>query len=297
VYTLVNAPTIGFDLARLPTGAAVATVLLEALAVQPSTGGPTPDLAEFDGTHLDDPRRAAAWLEVSALTPQRRLDDALSAVRQLVDDAATALDASSPPARELEPVLRELTTASFGGLEDLLRLVRVELLDEAPEHVVALASDALAAAYGGRRLPEDVRALLRTPWLNGARCLPRVPADMGPFADELHTILERAAVLTSAEAGVLVEVAGWTDLDWSGRMHAAAWAGYLSGRLRPAAAAQFQAVRALRAGGVDAACAARGVWNAVSGCVQAVAMHDLLDEVTYGVLVAPWESALGILGS
>src|SRR5450432_2651273 len=76
VYTLVNAPTIGFDLARLPTGAAVATVLLEALAVQPSTGGPTPDLAEFDGTHLDDPRRAAAWLEVSALTPQRRLDAA-----------------------------------------------------------------------------------------------------------------------------------------------------------------------------------------------------------------------------
>lgn len=297
VYTLVNAPTIGFDLARLPTGAAVATVLLEALAVQPSTGGSAPDLAAFDGGYLDDPRRAAAWLEVSALTPQRRLDDALSAVRQLVDEAATALDASVPAARELEPVLRELTTASFGGLEDLLRLVRVELLDETPGHVVALASDALAAAYGGRRLPEDVRVLLRTPWISGARSMPKVPADLGPFADELHTILERAARLTPAEAGVLVEVAGWTDLDWSGRMHAAAWAGYLSGRLRPAAAAQFQAVRALRACGVDAAFAARGVWNAVSGCVQAVAMHDLLDEVTYGVLVAPWESAVGILGS
>ena len=295
MYTLVNAPTIGFDLARLPTGAAVATVLLEALAVQPSAGGGAPNLMAFDGANNDDPRRAAAWLEVSALTPQRRLDDALTAVRQLVDEAATALE-SSPPARELEPVLRELTTASFGGLEDLLRLVRVELLDETPGHVVALASDALAAAYGGRRLSEDVRVLLRTPWINGAGSLPKVPADLGPFADELHTILERTARLTPAEAGVLVEVAGWADLDWSRRMHAAAWAGYLSGRLRPAAAAQFQAVRALRACGVDAAFAARGVWNAVSGCVQAVAMHDLLDEVTYGVLVAPWESAVGILG-
>jgi hypothetical protein len=25
-------------------------------------------------------------------------------------------------------------------------------------------------------------------------------------------------------------------------------------------------------------------------------VHDLLDEVTYGVLVAPWETAVGILG-
>jgi hypothetical protein len=296
VYSLVNAPTVGFDLARLPTGAAVATVLLEALAVQSPTGEAAVDLGVFDAANVDDPRRAAAWLEVSALTPERRLDDALSAVRQLVDDAASAIDLSAPSVRELEPVLRELTTASFGGLEDLLRLVRVEILDETPVHVVALASDALAAAYGGRRLPEEVRALLRTPWVSAARTLPRIPADLGPFAADLHTILDRVASLTAAEAGVLVEVDGWSDLDWSGRMHAAAWAGYLSGRLRPAAAAQFQAVRALRACGVDASFAARGVWNAVSGCVQAVGLHDLLDEVTYGVLVAPWERVVGILG-
>ena len=80
-------------------------------------------------------------------------------------------------------------------------------------------------------------------------------------------------------------------------MHAAAWAAYLSGRLRPAATAQFQAVRALRALGMERAdvAARSGLWNAVSGCVQAVTLHDLLDEVTYGVLVAPWESAVGIL--
>jgi hypothetical protein len=79
-------------------------------------------------------------------------------------------------------------------------------------------------------------------------------------------------------------------------MHDAAWAAYLSGRLRPAAAAQFQAVRGLRAAGVTPEQAARGVWNAVSGCLQGVVLHDMLDEVTYGVLVGPWETAMGILG-
>ena len=91
MYSLVNAPTVGFDLARLPTGAAVATVLLEALAIQGTVGEPVPDLSGFDAVAVDDPQRASAWLEVSALTPPGRLDDALSAARQLVDEAANAV--------------------------------------------------------------------------------------------------------------------------------------------------------------------------------------------------------------
>jgi hypothetical protein len=175
-------------------------------------------------------------------------------------------------------------------------MLRQDILDESPTHVVALGSDALAAAYGGPRLAEDVRRLLRTPWITAARRLPPIPADLGPFGTDLHTILARAATLSRGEVGVLVEAAGAVEADWSSRMHAATWASYLAGRLRPAAAAQFQAVRALRIAGVDAATAARGVWNSVSGCLQAVGVHDLLDEVTYGVLVAPWETAVGILG-
>jgi hypothetical protein len=295
VYSLVNAPTVGFDLARLPTGAAVATILLEALALQGTVGEPALDLSGFDALQVADAQRAAAWLEVSALTPPRRLGDALSAVGQLLDEAASAIDASES-ARELEPVFRDLTTASFGSLDDLLRMLRQDILDESPTHVVALGSDALAAAYGGQRLAEDVRRLLRTPWITAARRLPPIPADLGPFGTDLHTILARAATLSRGEVGVLVEAAGAVEADWSSRMHAATWASYLAGRLRPAAAAQFQAVRALRIAGVDAATAARGVWNSVSGCLQAVGVHDLLDEVTYGVLVAPWETAVGILG-
>jgi hypothetical protein len=302
LYSLVNASTVGFDLARLPTGAAVATVLLEALAVQSplgSRGHERPNLhgfATFDALHAADPRRAAAWLEVSALAPPRRLDDALSVVGQLLDDVASAADPGGIASRQLEPVLRDLTTASFGGLEDLLRLVRLDILDESPEHVVALASDALAAAYGGQRLSEEVRTLLTVPWVSATRGLAPIPADLGPYPEELRAILDRIATLREAEVKVLVDGAAAVEADWSARMHAAAWAGYLSGRLRPAATAQLQAVRALRACGVDAASAARGVWNSISGCLQAVVVHDILDEVTYGVLVAPWETAVGILG-
>ncbi len=111
-----------FDLARLPTGAAVATILLEALALQGTVGEPALDLSGFDALQVTDPQRASAWLEVSALTPPRRLDDALSAVGQLLDEAANAMDGSEST-RELEPVLRDLTTASFGSLDDLLRML------------------------------------------------------------------------------------------------------------------------------------------------------------------------------
>jgi hypothetical protein len=291
VYSLVNAPTIGYDLARTPTGASVATVLLEALAVQS-------DFAEraveaFDPDFGADPRRASAWLEVSALTPPTRLDDALAVAREVVDDAARTMRLTRG---QLDPIISELTTACFGGLNDLLRLVRSDILDEMPAHVVAMASDAVAAAYGGRRLGDDVRHLLGAPWIAAARSLPAIPADLGPFRAEVGRVLDRIPLLTAAQAAKLSHGIDVTDADWSRRMHAAAWAAYLSGRLRPAASAQFQAVRGLRAAGVDAAAAARGVWNAVSGCLQAVALHDLLDEVTYGVLVAPWENAMGILG-
>lgn len=291
MYSLVNAPTIGFDLARLPTGAAVATVLLEALALQSPSG--VGDLSTFDPEFGADPRRAAAWLEVSSLAPPARLDDALSAFRDVIDDADREPGRGH---RELEPAMAALTTAYFGGLDDLLSLLRLDILDEAPTHVVAMASDAIAAAYGGRRLGDEVRGLLGAPWIAATRGLSGVPANLGPHEAELRRVLDRIPKLTPGEAVVLAEGAAASESDWGRCMHAAAWAAYLAGRIRPAAATQFQAVRALRAAGIDAGLVARGVWNAITGCLQAIVMHDLLDEVNYGVLVAPWETAISILG-
>jgi hypothetical protein len=291
VYTLVNAPTIGYDLARMPTGAAVATVLLEALAVR-APSGDLVDLSGFDPAAADDPRRAAAWLDVSSLAPTRKLGEALSAAKQVIDEATATMRLRS---HALEPVMEGLTSSYFGGLDDLLSLLRLDILDGAPAHVVTLACDAVAAAQGGRRLPDESRHLLGRPWIAASRTLPAIPADLGPFHESLHRVLDRLPLMTAPQLVALAETAAALETDWSRRMHDAAWAAYLSGRLRPAAAAQFQAVRGLRAAGVDAATAARGVWNAVSGCLQAVALHDMLDEVTYGVLVGPWEATMGIL--
>lgn len=298
MYSLVNAPTIGYDLTRLPTGAAVATVLLEALALHTPTGE-WADLSAFDPAAISDPRRASAWLEVSSLTPAVHLDEALSVVKQVVDEAAQSLMRRGhgfESAHDLQAALSGVNHAYFGGLHDLLRLLRYDLLEEAPSHVVAMASDAIAAAYHGRRLADDVRHLLGASWIGAARTLPAIPADLGPFGADVRTVLDKLPLLTAPQIVVLAEAAASLESDWSRRMHDAAWAAYLSGRLRAAATAQFQAVRGLRASGVDAASAARGVWNAVSGCLQAVTLHDLLDDVTYGVLVGPWEAALGILG-
>jgi hypothetical protein len=305
MYSLVNAPTVGFDLARLPTGASVATVLLEALAVQ--TGSGNVDLHGFDRGRDLDGRRAAAWLEVSALAPPTRLDQALSTCRDVIE-GIDAADQGGQPTRpvqhRLEPAMAALTTAYFGGLDDLLTLLRDDILDETPAHVVAMASDAVAAAYGGRRLSAEVRALLSAPWIEATRTLPTLqterpakalPVDLGPADAEVRRVLDRIPLLTGTEAVVLAENATAVESDWSRCMHAAAWAAYLAGRLRPAAAAQFQAVRAMRVSSVDAGLIARGVWNAVTGCLQAVVMHDLLDEEAFGVLVAPWEQAIGIL--
>jgi len=200
VYSLVNAPTVAFDLARMPTGASVATVLLEALAIQTAPGTDRPDLSAFDPADATDVRRAAAWLEVSALTGRPSLGDAMSAARQFVDDALNGPDLSTAAGRRaLEPLVRDLSTGSFGGLDDVLRLLRLEILDETPTHVVALASDAIAAAYTGRRLADDVRSQLGGPWIAAVRSLPAIPADLGPFAREVRTVLDRVVTLTETE--------------------------------------------------------------------------------------------------
>jgi hypothetical protein len=51
---------------------------------------------------------------------------------------------------------------------------------------------------------------------------------------------------------------------------------------------QLHAVQAFLDGGFDVHDGAAGVWNAVAGCVQGIAMADLLDERSLSVLRAPW---------
>jgi hypothetical protein len=76
-------------------------------------------------------------------------------------------------------------------------------------------------------------------------------------------------------------------------MHEACWAAHVTGRTRELAAVQLHAVQAFLDGGFDGRDGAAGVWNAVAGCVQGLAMADLLDEASLAVLRAPWLRVTG----
>jgi hypothetical protein len=71
-------------------------------------------------------------------------------------------------------------------------------------------------------------------------------------------------------------------------MHEATWALRLADRLRLAADAQLAAADAFLAAGFTARDAAYGVWNAVSGSVQALVAADLLPVRDSDVLLACW---------
>jgi hypothetical protein len=77
-------------------------------------------------------------------------------------------------------------------------------------------------------------------------------------------------------------------------MHAATWAAYLADRVRPAAAAQLLAVRAVSQLEVPTAATAGGAWNLVSGAVQAAVVSDLLDAGSRDRLLTPLEQLLGL---
>jgi hypothetical protein len=71
---------------------------------------------------------------------------------------------------------------------------------------------------------------------------------------------------------------------------------YLADRLRPAAAAQLMLVQAVEDGGVPVAERAAGIWNMLSGAIQALVVRDLLDAATIHRLLNPYLSAVGPAG-
>jgi hypothetical protein len=80
---------------------------------------------------------------------------------------------------------------------------------------------------------------------------------------------------------------------WSAAMHEASWAAHVSGRTRAVAAAHLLAVQAFDDAGLDAADGAQGVWNALAGCVQGLALADLLEDAALEVLLEPWALVTG----
>lgn len=291
-YSLVSAATLGFDLVRLPAGRSVADVLLTGLGAH--AGSLSALAAAHPGRSLDRAERLALAVrsrkarELAAVVPQ---------VRQVAASAAAGERAAL--------LVAQLETGTIGDAATLERLLRDDVLG--PEHLARgfllddeldESSDVLADAalgyWAAGVLPPLVRRELTAPFdrvlERGAVEIPAVGADLGPAAGELAVFLESLRSLDSVGRDGwrrVVDEARGQQRSWAAAMHEASWAAHVSGRLRAVAAAQLHAVRAFVDAGFGVHDGAAGVWNAVAGCVQGIALGDLVDEGSLAVLTAP----------
>jgi hypothetical protein len=289
MYSLVSAPVLGFDLVRMPGGAATAEVLLRALCL---TADDLPILAE---RLPDEDVRGPLWLAVE------------TAGRQVPTLRGLAIqDGADNPAKAMALVQR----APIGNLDGLLQCVRHDVLSwtwvtaggttsqrPVAERASGVLCDAAVSAYLRDQLTPPVRRALAAAWVAAVRRLPaNPPIDLGPDHQSVTSLLDRVRTLSSAEVARMLRVAddGRRHASgWSTAVHSAAWAGYLSGRVRTAAAAQLLLVQAVDTGAVPLADRAGGVWNLLSGAVQALVVRDILDTSTAHRLLSPALAALG----
>jgi hypothetical protein len=295
-YSLVSAATLGFDLVRLPAGGQVAEVLLTGLGADAAT------LHRLAAGHPAAGRPDAERADL-AVRARRAHELAAAGVPQLRDMSDASGDAADRSAR----LVTLLERGTIGNTPALERLVRDDVLG--PEHsvvadldpaVATLAADVLADAATGwwaaEALADPVRQELTGPHATVAAWEPLPRPELGPAAPALAELLD--AVRALDETGrrrwrLAVDATRAQRRPWAAAMHGASWAAHVSGRTRTLAAAQLLAVSAFTDGGFSPRDGAEGVWNALAGCVQGLAMSDLLDEESLTVLGAPWQMVTG----
>ncbi|WP_432563867.1 hypothetical protein [Kineococcus sp. SYSU DK003] len=302
----MSSPVLGFDLVRIPHGDSTAEVLLRALACGPR---------EIDllAARHDPAVRVAAWESVrTACDDVPQITDVLHQVanglagEDFTDEVAGA--------RVESGIVRVLQTSTIADADALVRLVHHDVLDwtwstplaggprlrtEDAGRAGDVLADAAVSTYLGDRLPDHVRRVLAHPYLQASKDLaplPEQPTGLGPEQAGVARVLDTLRRLDGTDRACLRAVADSSRPsagEWAGAVHDASWAVHLSDRVRTAAAAQLLAVRAFRAGGLDAADGASGLWNIVSGVVHAEVVADLLSSDARAVLVRPWEAAFG----
>jgi len=285
MYSLVSAPVLGFDLTRLSGGSATAEVLLRGLRLQAS------DLPVLAERLPDEGARGLLWVEVE------------SAARKMPSLKGMTKD---DPAGSLALVER----APIGTVDALLTCLRYDVMawtwqgagrnakqTETAAAATALLCDAAVASYLREVLDEESRRRLGAGWVSAMRKLPTgAPIDLGPHHYAVSALLDRLRSLRSTDLSRLVtsaEDARRNAGGWSPAVHSASWAAYLSDRVRTAAAAQMLLVQAVDTAAIPLADRAGGVWNMLSGAVQALVVRDLLDTSTAHRLLAPVVAALG----
>jgi hypothetical protein len=294
-YSLVSAATLGFDLVRLPAGRAVAEVLLTGLGA---------DAATLSG--------------VAAVHPGRKLTREERGVRAVRGRRAREMASSVPHVRNAAAagdraavLVTQLEQGTIGDAPTLERLLRDDVLG--PEHAAAgelapderdeaidVLADAALGYWAAGVLPPLVRRELTGPYdyavERGVLAVPAIGDDLGPAAGELAGLLDAIRGLDDSGRAAwraAVDEGRAEHRPWATAMHEASWAAHVSGRTRALATAQLHAVQAFLDGGFDLHDGAAGAWNAVAGCVQGIAMADLLDEASLDVLKAPWARVVG----
>jgi hypothetical protein len=285
MYSLVSAPVLGFDLTRLAGGSATAEVVLRGLRLQ---DGDLPILAE---RLPDEGVRGPLWVEVESAA--RRMPSLRGVSKQ---DAASSLAL--------------VERAPIGSVDSLLTCLRYDVMSwtwigagrearqtDAAASATALLCDAAVAGYLREVLDDEARRRLGAGWVSAMRKLPvGAPIDLGPHHYTVSALLDRLRSLRSTDMNRLAssaEDARRNAGGWSPAVHSASWAAYLSERVRTAAAAQMLLVQAVDTADIPLADRAGGVWNMLSGAVQALVVRDLLDTATAHRLLAPVVAALG----
>lgn len=285
MYSLVSAPVLGFDLTRLSGGSATAEVVLRGLRLQES------DLSVLADRLPDEGVRGPLWVEVE------------SAARRMPSLKGMSKE---DPAGSLALVER----APIGSVDALLTCLRYDVMawtwtgtgrdakqSDTAASATALLCDAAVGSYLREVLDTDSRRMLGAGWVAAMRKLPvGAPIDLGPHHYTVSALLDRLRSLRSKDLARLAtsaEDARRNAGGWSPAVHSASWAAYLSDRVRTAAAAQMLLVQAVDTADIPLADRAGGVWNMLSGAVQALVVRDLLDTSTAHRLLAPVVAALG----
>lgn len=286
-YSLVSAATLGFDLVRIPAGRSVADVLLVGLAADASV------VSLLAAAH---PARGLGHDERLALAVRSRRARELAVSVPHLRGAAEAASAGS----RTEVLVDQLERGTIGDAPTLERLLRDDVLGpesataSADDDERAAAADVLADAALGfwatAVLPPLVARALTAPFDRVRAESAFQTPDLGPGGRELEDFFTALRTLDGAGRArwrAAVDDGRKDRRPWATAMHEGCWAAHVTGRIRPLAAAQLRGVQAFLDAGFDGRDGASGVWNAVAGCVQALAMGDLLDEESLATLQAP----------
>ena len=295
MHSLVNAPVLGFDLARATHGARLAAVLRRCLALDPA------DLEILAAGHDVDAARADAWREVSLATTT-----STPGVGRLLTATGHVLAGGAGSA-----ALDVLSTSPLGSLDTLLWCVRHDVLDwtwkrsgqvavqaDLGRAATAVVCDAVAAAALAGSISESASRRLTGPWLEAVTYLPASADDVGPCSENVGALLAAASVLDEGALNRLLAAAApdpGVRGRWAEAMHAASWGVYLAGRVRPAATAQLLLVEAVHAAGAPPQALALGAWRVLSGAVQAAVVQDVLDDITALWLLGDCRRALHVV--